>query len=95
NSIAELRRAKETADFFDSFTPAEQHEWAAELLGRTTFTASEHTPHIYILDTGVNHGHPLLTPALVEPDLHTIEPDWGVDDRHGHGTSMAGLALYG
>ncbi|WP_235811234.1 S8 family peptidase [Pseudomonas syringae group genomosp. 3] len=95
NSIAELRRAKETADFFDSFTPAEQHEWAAELLGRTTFTASEHTPHICILDTGVNHGHPLLTPALVEPDLHTIEPDWGVDDRHGHGTSMAGLALYG
>ncbi|WP_256730449.1 S8 family peptidase [Pseudomonas sp. ANT_H12B] len=95
NSIAELRRAKETADFFDSFTPAEQHEWAAELLGRTTFTASKHTPHICILDTGVNHGHPLLTPALVEPDLHTIEPDWGVDDRHGHGTSMAGLALYG
>lgn len=95
NSIAELRRAKETADFFDSFTPAEQHEWAAELLGRTTFTSSEHTPHICILDTGVNHGHPLLTPALVEPDLHTIEPDWGVDDRHGHGTSMAGLALYG
>ncbi|WP_235668346.1 S8 family peptidase [Pseudomonas coronafaciens] len=95
NSIAELRRAKETADFFDSFTPAEQHEWAAELLGRTTFTASEHTPHICILDTGVNYGHPLLTPALVEPDLHTIEPDWGVDDRHGHGTSMAGLALYG
>nr|WP_272932001.1 S8 family peptidase [Pseudomonas syringae] len=95
NSIAELRRAKETADFFDSFTPAEQHEWAAELLGRTTFTSSENTPHICILDTGVNHGHPLLTPALVEPDLHTIEPDWGVDDRHGHGTSMAGLALYG
>ncbi|WP_231993436.1 S8 family peptidase [Pseudomonas syringae] len=97
NSIAELRRAKETADFFDSFTPAEQHKWAAELLGRTTFTSSEHTPHICILDTGVNHGHPLLTPALVEPDLHTIEPDWGVDDRHGHGhgTSMAGLALYG
>ena len=95
NSIAELRRAKETADFFDSFTPAEQHEWAAELLGRTTFTSSEHTPHICILDTGVNYGHPLLTPALVEPDLHTIEPDWGVDDRHGHGTSMAGLALYG
>lgn len=95
NSIAELRRAKETADFFDSFTPAEQHEWAAELLGRTTFTSSEHTPHICILDTGVNHGHPLLTPALVESDLHTIEPDWGVDDRHGHGTSMAGLALYG
>lgn len=95
NCIAELRRAKETADFFDSFTPAEQHQWAEELLERTTFAAPENAPHVCIIDTGVNHGHPLLTPALTILDLHTIEPDWGIDDRNGHGTNMAGLALYG
>lgn len=95
NCIAELRRAKETADFFDSFTPAEQHQWAEELLERTTFADPENAPHVCIIDTGVNHGHPLLTPALTILDLHTIEPDWGIDDRNGHGTNMAGLALYG
>lgn len=95
NCIAELRRAKETADFFDSFTPAEQHQWAEELLERTTFADPENAPHVCIIDTGVNHRHPLLTPALTDLDLHTIEPDWGVDDRNGHGTNMAGLALYG
>lgn len=95
NSIAELRRAKETAAFFDSLTPNDQHEWTEELLERTTFSTSDNAPHICILDTGINHGHPLLTPALADSDLHTIEPDWGVDDHHGHGTSMAGLSLYG
>ncbi|MEJ3589848.1 S8 family peptidase [Pseudomonas bubulae] len=95
NSIAELRRAKETADFFDSFTPAEQHQWTEDLLERTTFAAPENIPYVCILDTGVNHGHPLLAPVLANLDLHTVEPDWGVDDRHGHGTNMAGLALYG
>ncbi|WP_296277142.1 S8 family serine peptidase, partial [Pseudomonas sp. UBA7530] len=75
-------------------TPAEQYQWAEELLERTTFAAPENAPHICILDTGVNHGHPLLAPALADPDLHTIEPDWGVEDQHGHGTNMAGLALW-
>jgi len=95
NCIAELRRAKETADFFDSFTPAEQHQWGQELLERTSFPDHNNLPHVCIIDTGVNHGHPLLTPALSAEDLHSIEPDWGVDDRNGHGTNMAGLALYG
>lgn len=95
NSIAELRRAKETADFFDSFTPAEQYRWAEELLERTTFTDDENSPHVCILDTGINQGNRLLAPALAEPDLHTIKPDWGVEDQNGHGTNMAGLALYG
>lgn len=95
NSIAELRRAKETADFFDSFTPAEQYQWAEELLERTTFADPENAPHVCILDTGINHGHRLLAPALADPDLHTIEPEWGVADQHGHGTNMAGLALWG
>ena len=37
NSIAELRRPKETADFFDSLPPEEQREWLEDLLARTQF----------------------------------------------------------
>ena len=37
NSIAELRRPKETAEFFDSLQPEEQREWLDDLLARTRF----------------------------------------------------------
>ncbi|MEF8710317.1 MAG: hypothetical protein V5B38_16270 [Candidatus Accumulibacter propinquus] len=33
NCVAELRRAKETAHFFDGMTPVEQQEWVDETLG--------------------------------------------------------------
>lgn len=96
NSIAELRRAKETAEFFDSLRPEEQPEWLNDLLDRTRFAESdEATPHVCLLDTGVNNGHPLIAPQLADPDLHTVEPAWGTDDTEGHGTAMAGLALAG
>ena len=96
NSIAELRRAKETADFFDSLRPEEQREWLDDLLARTRFSPDgDEVPHVCLLDTGVNRGHGLLTPALAVDDVHTIEPAWGTDDGDGHGTQMAGLSLAG
>lgn len=96
NSIAELRRAKETAELFDSLRPHEHHEWLDELLGRTQFTGhDEPVPHVCLLDTGINNAHPLIEPALADTDLHTVEPAWGTDDNEGHGTAMAGLALAG
>lgn len=96
NSIAELRRAKETADFFDSLPPEEQPAWLAELLSRLTVPgAGDEVPHVCLFDTGVNHGHPLLEAALDNTDCHSVEPAWGLDDSDGHGTGMAGLALVG
>ncbi len=96
NSIAELRRAKETAEFFDSLRPDEQRAWNDELLARTQFPANtDETPRVCLLDTGVNRGHPLLRQALDSSDLHTVEPSWGSNDEHGHGTQMAGLAFAG
>ncbi len=96
NSISELRRAKETADFFESLPISEQQDWLDDLLGRSTFAgAGDEVPRVCVLDTGLNAGHPLLQPTITEEDLHTVEPDWDVDDRHGHGTEMAGLALIG
>ena len=96
NSVAEVGRAKETAEFFDSLRPEEQQDWLDELLARTGFAAdADEVPRVCLLDTGVNRGHPLLGPALDSDDLHTVEPGWGVDDAHGHGTQMAGVALAG
>lgn len=96
NSIAELRRAKETAEFFDSLRPQEQPEWLADLLGRIQFAGPEElVPYVCLLDTGVNNGHPLIAPSLANSDQHTVEPAWGTEDSDGHGTAMAGLALIG
>ncbi|OAT86102.1 S8 family peptidase [Desulfotomaculum copahuensis] len=96
NSIAELRRAKETAEFFDALLPEEQPAWLDDLLRNTGFAGPDQpVPHVCLLDTGVNNGHPLIAPALADPDLHTVEPAWGTDDTEGHGTAMAGLALVG
>lgn len=96
NSIAELRRAKEAAGFFDAMAPQEQQDWLADLLKRTEYVRpGAETPAVCVLDTGINRGHPLISPALAAEDLHSIEPGWGTDDRNGHGTEMAGLALFG
>ena len=96
NSIAELRRPKETADFFNSLERDEQAEWLDDLLDRARFAAdADYTPYACLLDTGVSRGHPLIAPALDAIDLHTVEPAWGTNDADGHGTEMAGLALAG
>lgn len=93
NSIAEIRRGKETAEFFDGLTPEEQHEWVDHLLERTAFADEDGSPYVCILDTGVNIGHPLIKSSLHPDDLHTNFDDPA--DDHGHGTAMAGVALFG
>lgn len=96
NSIAELRRAKETAEFFDGLASDEQPQWVEELTGRLSLPEEgSDVPHICLFDTGVNNGHPLLQHSIADADKHTVEPAWGVDDNEGHGTEMAGLALFG
>lgn len=96
NCVAELRRAKETAAFFSGLGMSEQIEWQEELIERLRHTKHEETvPRICLIDSGVNRGHPLLSPALRENDLHTVDESIGIHDEANHGTGMAGLALYG
>ena len=95
NTVSELRRAKETAAFFDEMPMAEQHEWAQELLGRLVqIPGGDDTPYVCVLDTGVNSGHPLLAPFIDANDQTTVDMNWGVADGDGHGTGMAGLAVW-
>jgi len=97
--IAELQRAKETATFFVEQKPGDQAEWTKDLAARTT-AAQPYAPAVCLLDTGVNAGHPLLEGSLAPEDRHACDPTWDVDDdgggpdMEGHGTEMAGLALY-
>lgn len=96
NSVSELRKAKETAAFFDALTPEEQIEWADDLRGRLIQTQGEkQIPYVTILDTGVNIGHPLLEPFIQTADQFTLDEDWTGADDHGHGTGMAGLTAWG
>jgi hypothetical protein len=92
--FAEVRRAKETAAVFVDMVPEEQGDWVQELLGRTT-PPPPAAPAVCILDTGVNRGHPLLEHSLAAADCQACDRSWGIDDHNGHGTEMAGLALYG
>jgi hypothetical protein len=94
NDVAEVRRAKESATIFADMGPADQGAWAKELRDRVT-PPSARAPAVCVLDTGVTRGHPLLECALAADDCHTCEPVWGKHDHLGHGTEMAGLALYG
>lgn len=92
--IAELRRAKTTAEFFAKLALDEQDAWRGDLQQRLQPEPSGNA-YVTLLDTGVNHGHPLLAPFVANEDRHAVEPDWGPDDANGHGSELAGLALMG
>jgi hypothetical protein len=53
----------------------------------------ENAPRIGVLDSGAATGHPLLGPAIGDAD--SFIPGKGAADENGHGTMVAGLALYG
>lgn len=92
--IAEVRTVKDTADFYTSMNQKEQKQWIDDALSRIN-PPPKNSPYICILDTGINEAHPLLKPIANTVDMHSYHPAWGSDDRKGHGTNMAGLAIYG
>jgi hypothetical protein len=91
--ITEFRRAPEPTSFFDKLSGVEQQGWADELLNRTDFTDSNAA--ICLLDTGLNSSHPLIAPAIKDSaTVQAVNDSWGANDHMGHGTEMAGVALY-
>ncbi|MDQ0333088.1 hypothetical protein QFZ88_005470 [Mesorhizobium sp. YL-MeA3-2017] len=84
-----------TADYFDAMPIEEQADWLDNLAGWTTFQVLNDPGYVTLLDRGVSRAHPLVQPALNVDDRHAANPAWDVGDFVGHGTQLAGLALYG
>lgn len=99
DSLSELRKPRETAEFFTYLNRIDQHEWIDDLRKRVQNLADETTISVCLLDSGLTRGNPLLKDLVTERNLDTILPEVGVADNSdsstGHGTPMAGLILYG
>jgi hypothetical protein len=93
NMIAEIRRADEPLTVPTNLKLAEQDDIVNALEGWIDAEATDVS--VAIFDTGIFRTHPLIEPALSADDMHTVDPLWNRADHDGHGTRMAGLALYG
>lgn len=90
--LAEVRKPS-FVDTIEDLTNDEQADWVDDLAGRLT-PASPDAPAVCHLDTGVARTHVLLAGSLAPSDLGTVIGTIGFD-ANGHGTKMAGIALYG
>lgn len=101
DNLSELRKPQETGDFICHKDEGyeDQVEWMDDLIGRTHGELDENSVLICLLDSGVNNIHPLISSFLPDERLYSYKPqDWGTGDdwpNGGHGTGVAGLALYG
>jgi hypothetical protein len=89
--VAEIRRP-EFVDTIEDLPVDQQDEYVSDLADRVT-PARDDAPAVCHLDTGVARTHVLLAASLDPSDLHTVLGSSGFDSK-GHGTMMAGLALY-
>ncbi|WP_315094097.1 S8 family peptidase [uncultured Cellulomonas sp.] len=90
--LAEVRRPQ-FVDTIEDLTVQEQDEYVVDLAGRV-YAAPQDAPAVCHLDTGVARTHALLAGSLDPADLHDVIGGSGFDVQ-GHGTKMAGLALFG
>lgn len=90
--LTEVRRP-EFVDTIADLEVDEQTEYATDLASRLS-AASTDAPAVCHLDSGVRHTHALLRASINESDIHSVVPGTSRDIR-GHGTLMAGLALFG
>jgi hypothetical protein len=94
DAIAELRHASDTPHVYTHDLAAYKIDILRDLVARVT-PANINAPAVCILDTGIAQAHPLLASSLDNSDCHAVDSAWQADDHHGHGTEMAGIALFG
>jgi hypothetical protein len=90
--VAEIRRP-EFVDTVEDLPRDDQDELTTDLAERSMVAAGG-APAVCHIDSGVRRSHVLLSDSLDPADVHSVVS--GSDGDHlGHGTLMAGLALYG
>ena len=94
DDLAELRAPRSFPQVLASDTAIDQRDWVDQLVARTA-APEPSAAAVCVLDTGISHQHPLLTHSLSASDCHACVPTWSTADHLGHGTAMAGVALYG
>jgi hypothetical protein len=93
NCIAEFRLISEPNSFFLEQSGKEQKNWVEELYDRINIY--ETNVSVCLLDTGLNYNHPLIDLAVRdENSIQRVDSNWTTSDKQGHGTKMAGIALY-
>lgn len=65
-----------------------------DIMGVQQLPPPDNAPLIAVLDSGIAGNHPLLAPALADAQGF-VGPEKIAYDDHGHGTGVAGIALYG
>ncbi|WP_295232379.1 S8 family peptidase [Sediminibacterium sp.] len=96
--LSELRKPRDTADFFTDLDLAGQQAWLNDLRQRVDNLTNQSQVSICLLDTGINRGHDLLQDLVPIKNVSAVNAAWTSNDTSdgtGHGTPMAGLALYG
>lgn len=96
-AVAEIRKATGTIEPFlnDGTKGLGPQDWVSDLAKRT-LPPPQDANSVCTLDTGIAALHPLIAPGL--HGAWAYDAAWGADDHHpqgGHGTPLAGLALYG
>lgn len=98
SSIAELRSAAELAVFLTDEPALDQAEWAEDAISRVV-PADGKAPAVCVLDQGIYWKHSLLDGSISSTDCHAAKNVHDFKFGHdpvsgGHGTEMAGLALF-
>jgi hypothetical protein len=93
DNFAELRLAKEPVSFWSTQPNFEQTGAVDDLFKRINI--DDKGVSVCILDSGINSGHRLLGPFCSDDEKETYHLDWSPADHKGHGTQMAGVALFG
>jgi hypothetical protein len=91
-TMAEIRRFEEPTSFFNSLNSSDQKEFVDDFISRLEYDFSNAS--VCLLDTGINNGHPLLEKSCPDDCAQAVNTNWQSADHDGHGTEMAGIALF-
>ncbi len=93
-AVIEFRPASNFLSKLISLDPY-QKQGVAEQIAKRIVAPPDTAPRTVLMDSGVNATHVLLKDAFSPGSRKVAHPEWSITDHSGHGTAMAGIALFG